>query len=108
MTQPTRKHDGQPYCFLHGFASDGVCIDPLRYRKGGGLLRRRFSITERSKFLPAVSFLLHFPSGHPDRPLAGILPCEARTFLCVDAATACATLLNDILYREVTSSDELT
>ena len=27
------------------------------------------------------SFLWHFPSGHPVQPLAGILPCEARTFL---------------------------
>ena len=26
-------------------------------------------------------FLLHFPSGRPGLPLAGIPPCEARTFL---------------------------
>lgn len=30
---------------------------------------------------PAVSFLLHWPSGHPDRTLSGTLPCGARTFL---------------------------
>src|SRR6476620_2479150 len=29
----------------------------------------------------AVCFLCHFPSGHPDRPLAGALPCGVRTFL---------------------------
>ena len=27
------------------------------------------------------SFLWHYPSGRPARPLAGILPCGARTFL---------------------------
>ena len=27
------------------------------------------------------SFLWRYPSGRPARPLAGILPCEARTFL---------------------------
>ena len=85
MTQPTRKHGGQPYRFLHGFASDGVYIGPSRYREGGGLLHRRFSITASA----AVSFLLHFPSGHPDRPLAGIPPCEARTFLCLRSDRLC-------------------
>ena len=29
----------------------------------------------------ATCFLLRFPVGYPSRPLAGILPCEARTFL---------------------------
>ncbi len=29
----------------------------------------------------AVCFLCHFPSGHPDRPLTGALPCGVRTFL---------------------------
>ncbi len=40
----------------------------------------------------AVSFLLHFPWGHPHRTLSGILPCEARTFLtCGLSLPACAT-----------------
>jgi hypothetical protein len=30
---------------------------------------------------PAVCFLLHCPSSHPDWPLASTLPCGARTFL---------------------------
>ena len=34
------------------------------------------------------SFLWHYPSGHPARPLAGILPCGARTFLIAFAGTA--------------------
>ncbi len=38
----------------------------------------------------AVSFLLHFPSPHGARPLAGILPCGARTFLHVPKHTATA------------------
>lgn len=29
----------------------------------------------------AVCFLWHFPRGRPHQPLAGILPCGARTFL---------------------------
>ena len=32
----------------------------------------------------AVYFLWHFPASHLDRPLTGILPCEARTFLPSD------------------------
>ncbi len=107
MTRPTRRHDGQPYSLLLGLASDGVCIDPLRYRRGGGLLRRRFSITVLKG--TAVSFLLHFPSGHPDRPLAGILPCEARTFLCTlkHSDRLCHSLYLLLLNGEVASSDEL-
>ena len=32
----------------------------------------------------AVCFLFHFPSPHGARPLAGILLCGARTFLCTN------------------------
>ena len=39
----------------------------------------------------AVSFLLHFPGSHLHRPLAGILPYEARTFLsCILSVIAAA------------------
>ena len=41
----------------------------------------------------AVSFLLHWPSGRPDRTLSGTLPCGARTFLTQKGAIICATLL---------------
>jgi len=41
----------------------------------------------------AVSFLLHWPSGRPDRTLSGTLPYGARTFLTLTGAIICATLL---------------
>ena len=34
--------------------------------------------------------LLHFPWGHPRRPLAVILPCEARTFLIHNHVRDCS------------------
>ena len=37
----------------------------------------------REKRLGEFSFLWRYPSGRPARPLAGILPCGARTFLTV-------------------------
>jgi len=39
----------------------------------------------------AVSFLWHFPSGHPARTLSGIVPCGARTFLCAQVSLLTAT-----------------
>jgi hypothetical protein len=44
----------------------------------------------RNKDRSAVCSLWHFPAGHPDRPLAGTLPCGARTFLGGLAADAFA------------------
>ena len=38
-----------------------------------------FPLTPRRQW--EFQFLQHFPSGFPARPLAGILPLEARTFL---------------------------
>ena len=43
--RPTRKHDGPPYRFLFGLASDGVYICPFCYQKGGELLPRLFNLT---------------------------------------------------------------
>ena len=37
-------------------------------------------------------FLWHFPSSYPDRPLACILPAEARTFLAASTARSSGTL----------------
>lgn len=50
---------------------------------------------------PAVSFLLHWPSGHPDRTLSGTLPCGARTFLTPEGAIICATLLYPSIIFEI-------
>ena len=105
LEQPTRKHDGPPYRFLLGLATDGVYICPWRYRQGGELLPRHFTLTGSSIYTcsytgiypldheqiekPAVSFLLHFPRSHLHRTLSGILPCVARTFLVVNHAITC-------------------
>ena len=40
---------------------------------------------------PAVSFLWHFPSGHPDWALPSALLCGVRTFLHAGVATGAAT-----------------
>ena len=67
-----------------GFASDGVFLAdavtsfPVRsYRTFSPL---PFA-TSHARPRRAVCFLWHFPASHLDRPLAGILPYEARTFL---------------------------
>jgi len=52
---------------------------PPRHRGRGALLPHRFTLTGPCG--PAVYFLLHCPSSHPDWPLASTLPCGARTFL---------------------------
>lgn len=64
-------------CFLLGLASSGVYTDPRCYHRSGSLLHYHFILTSKL----AVLFLLHFPGSHLHRPLAGILPCGARTFL---------------------------
>ena len=64
---------------LFGLAPDGVCLCLRCYHQSGALLPRLFTLT--STVVEAVCFLLHFPSGCPAPPLAGILPGGARTFL---------------------------
>ena len=75
--QPGRE-PGQPIASLFALAPDGVC-------QADALLRRWCALTAPFQLFSRVaresSFLWHFPSGRPARPLAGILPCGARTFL---------------------------
>ena len=88
---------------LFGLAPDGVYQAFPVTQETGELLPHLFTLTHRghhrrvqnSKLtetrrfqtrIPAcsrwaVSFLWHFPWGHPQSPLATILPCGARTFL---------------------------
>ena len=68
---------------LFGLAPDGVCPDPGRYRPGGELLPRHFTLTWTSRWTlhQGGMFLWHFPSGRPAPLLTGILPGGARTFL---------------------------
>ena len=75
--QPGRE-PGQPIASLFALAPDGVC-------QADASLRRWCALTAPFQLFSRVaresSFLWHFPSGRPARPLAGILPCGARTFL---------------------------
>ena len=73
---------GHCIALLFALAPDGVCqatvlppcwcalTTPFQLFSQRGEPRQRES-----------SFLRHFPSGRPAQPLAGILPCGARTFL---------------------------
>ena len=90
LQQPTRGQR-EPRCrHLRGLAPDGVypaarvAANAVRsYRTFSPLpvtLRRR-SRSSRNE-TSAVYFLWHFPSPRGARPLAGILLCGARTFLC--------------------------
>ena len=73
--------EAQPYrmpirpCFGWGLPSHAVTNMLVRsYRTFSAFLLTRMRQWE-------FKFLQHFPSGFPARPLAGILPQEARTFL---------------------------
>ena len=60
---------------LLGLAPGGVCLAGLVAQTAGALLPHRFTLAcaeaGRSLLQPsAVCFLLHFPSGRPDSPLA--------------------------------------
>lgn len=91
---------------LFGLAPDGVYRARSCCQSCGGLLPHRFTLAcagacapkdtaalRRQIWPSAVCFLLHFPSPHGARPLAGILLCGARTFLHAPryAATAWRT-----------------
>ena len=59
-------------CFEWGLPCDRC------HHRPGELLPRRFTLTAWKR---GGLSLLHFPRGRPHQPLAGTLPCEARTFL---------------------------
>ena len=83
-TQPERTA-GHRMALLFALAPDGVFqAAPLPARwcalTAPFQLFSRFCAPKRV-FAGESSFLWHFPSGRPAQPLAGILPCGARTFL---------------------------
>ena len=78
LQRPTWKHDGQPYCFRFGLASNGVYMCPFCYHNGGSLLHCLSTLTFHKE---GGLFLLHWSGSHLHRTLSGILPFEARTFL---------------------------
>ena len=69
---------------------------PRRCRRAGALLPHRFSFSPVSRMLRIAAcseqgsllFCGTDPSGRPAQPLAGILPCGARTFLMLAHAIA--------------------
>ena len=64
---------------LLDLAPGGVYLAAPVTRNAGGLLHRRFTLTESCD--SAVCFLWHCPAGHPGLPLTTTLPYGARTFL---------------------------
>ena len=49
LERPTWKHDGQPYRFLFGLASNGVYMCPACYQDGGSLLHYLSTLTPTSE-----------------------------------------------------------
>ena len=97
LVQPTRKHEsGQlperpgaltlPYLALLRMGFTELPRSP-------GILVSSY-LTVSPLPLRAVCFLWHFPWGRPQSPLATILPCGARTFLCSAFVCAAATILS--------------
>lgn len=86
-TQPERTA-GHRMALLFAFAPDGVyqaTLLPARWcalTAPFQLFSRFVRVALHNTFRAGESsFLWHFPSGRPAQPLAGILPCGARTFL---------------------------
>ena len=73
-------------------------------RNAGGLLHRRFTLTDARA--PAVCFLWHCPAGHPGLSLATTLPCGVRTFLGAPAAAG-ATRPSGRLVRRASMVGEM-
>ena len=86
-SQPERSA-GHTMALLFAIAPEGLAKPPYRY-DAGSLLHYRFSFSlTRLREQRESSFLRRFPSGHPARPLACLLPCGARTFLMTLARPA--------------------
>ena len=78
----------QPSILLD-LAPGGVCRASAITAAAGGLLHHRFTLAY-SGITPdrQCTSLLHFPSGHPARPLAGTVLYGVRTFLDLVTQTA--------------------
>ncbi len=95
LEQPTREQRGPRYRSpIWSCTGWGLPCRPCYHVRGGLLPAARYvapppRCCRETPFHPclipcgpsAVCSLLHFPSPHGARPLAGILPCGARTFL---------------------------
>ena len=86
LQRPTWKHDGPPYGFLLGLASNGVYMCPLCYHSGGSLLhclstltpqRRRFISVALVWELPPPDVIRHPALWSPDFPRLDPFVCPA-------------------------------
>jgi len=74
LKRPTWKHDGQPYCFLFGLASDGVYMCPVCYQPGGSLLHCPSTLTRTSLAVHFCCTILgvtstgRYPASCPAKP----------------------------------------
>lgn len=80
------KHRQLPFCLT--LLLVGVCLAKDITASAGGLLHHRFTSRgfEKANRLKLTQYtsLLHLPSGHPVRPLAGTMLCGVRTFLNIE------------------------
>jgi hypothetical protein len=87
LKRPTREQREPRHCPPIWSCSGWGLPCQACYHPCGELLPRHFNLTRTCLRRPlAVCFLLHYPSPHGVRLLAGILLCGARTFLCTARA----------------------
>ena len=97
LQQPTRTLGGPRQCVLFGLAPNGVWPAAPCCQVHGALLPHLFTLTcaAFSDGHRRFCSLFHFPSRCRARPLAGIPPCGARTFLPVRLAAVRGDCLSD-------------
>ncbi len=101
LVQPTRKPCGPHERFPIWSCSGWGLTCHTRYRVRGALLPHLFTLANPACRISAVCFLCHFPWPHGLRPLTGILPYGARTFLsAMNAQRLSSQLLSDCIRRE--------
>ena len=103
LQQPTRTLGGPRQCVLFGLAPNGVWPAAPCYQVHGALLPHLFTLTcaAFSDGHRRFCSLFHFPSRCRARPLAGIPPCGARTFLPVCLAAIRGDCLSGLYARRI-------
>ena len=61
LERPTWKHDGQPYRFRFGLASNGVYMCPFCYHNGGSLLHCLSTLTPQVRRFISVALVWESP-----------------------------------------------
>ncbi len=74
-------HHGAPICVFSGWGLPSRRVATTLVVSYTTVSAFPFARAERPRRQLESSFLRRFPSGFPARPLAGIMPCGARTFL---------------------------